>query len=61
MYPFSPTPMSALGFVTPGKTFSTIAPPSSKTSFGRMPRDFNTSTIVGAELPLISSSPEKER
>ena len=59
--PFSLTPTTAIGFVTPGKMRSTTAPPSSSTKPGRTPRSRRTPTSACAPEPTVSSSCPKLR
>ena len=59
--PFSVTPMTPSGALTPGKAPPAIAPPSSSTSHGVTPRVAeHLDRLDGAAVPLTSSSQPKD-
>lgn len=59
--PFSAIPITAHCSFTPGKTFSTTAPPSSRTKDGTMPRSCSNAVAAAALAPVVSSSPQYAR
>ena len=58
--PFSVTPMTPSGALTPGNAPPAIAPPSSSTSHGVTPRSRRMPTASIAAVPLTSSSQPKD-